>query len=287
MDNFEDQPNAFSALIRERCTIESLLQLVESQGYDDSADEAGRTPLHHAVLTHNDPEVIRLLVKSGADLESRDVNGRTPLFEACSMGVKFPLESIILMIELGADVNTQDDDDNTLLIASICYPEDRSMQDMNRMLMLMDAGCDVNVECEGYTALHHFCKMQFVYNYYQYYDVDCKLVLSVLKKLIACGADVHKVDYKGRNALYFAIESGNTDIVQILLDQGSEIQIPVHFYDRSQPGALRCIKMADDASRARFSALCMGLHPRLGEESPVQILNQDIMSLIWKQYYDL
>lgn len=46
---------------------------------------AGMAALHEAVLTGN-LEVVKLLMKYGADVHQRDENGWTPLHMACSDG---------------------------------------------------------------------------------------------------------------------------------------------------------------------------------------------------------
>ena len=58
----------------------------------------------------NQPELLRLLVARGADVNQAKKNGKTPCYIACYNG---HLEVVRLLVELGADVNQADDDGYT------------------------------------------------------------------------------------------------------------------------------------------------------------------------------
>ncbi len=51
------------------------------------------------------PELARLLILKGADIEARDKDGQTPLWKACSDA---NVDISELLISNGADVNAQD-----------------------------------------------------------------------------------------------------------------------------------------------------------------------------------
>jgi hypothetical protein len=84
------------------------------------------------------------------------------------------------------------------------------------------------------------------------------------------------------------------DTIQYLVGQGGA---DVHAKDSKQRTALdRCTLKAQDPIAAflrlctepkpKMCALCMGLHPRLGVDSPLKMLNLDVMQEIAK-YLDL
>ena len=52
-------------------------------------------------------EICDLLISKGADIEARDKNGRTPLFEACS-SIRSKKQICELLLSKGADVNARD-----------------------------------------------------------------------------------------------------------------------------------------------------------------------------------
>ena len=66
-----------------------------------------RTPLHFAALYNDNPEVIRLLVAAGADPNAGDRYGQTPLYLAMSWKAKYepPAAVTQALIDVGADPN--------------------------------------------------------------------------------------------------------------------------------------------------------------------------------------
>ena len=91
-----------------------LLTQVESI---NERDEIGRTMLHHAVIDGDNGWVpaARALVKLGADLEARDNQGRTPLYQAA--GSLF-FGGVQALLKYGADVNARDNEGRTPLWAA-------------------------------------------------------------------------------------------------------------------------------------------------------------------------
>lgn len=62
------------------------------------------TPLHFAA-GYNHPEVVKLLLEKGADIEAKDKGHLVPLHNACSYG---HYEVAELLIKYGANVNAVD-----------------------------------------------------------------------------------------------------------------------------------------------------------------------------------
>ena len=89
------------------------LLLMDGGAEVDKADNAGQTPLFHAGFCDH-PEVVQLLLDSGADLD-RAVNrypGATRLHWASKVGL---LGMVRSLLDAGADVNSQDDKGETPL----------------------------------------------------------------------------------------------------------------------------------------------------------------------------
>ena len=88
----------------------SAVELLVQSGADvNIKDEQGKTPLMYLLnKTENLPnlEVVKLLIQSGADVNDRDNDGGTPLLYASKNTlVDSGLEAIKLLIQSGADVN--------------------------------------------------------------------------------------------------------------------------------------------------------------------------------------
>lgn len=89
--------------------------LLESGASIHLEDKAGRTALHHAVQTKNNP-TLPLLLKAKAPINTMDKQGLTPLMKAVKNN---DIETLLLLLEEGADVNLADFEFNTALSIAI------------------------------------------------------------------------------------------------------------------------------------------------------------------------
>jgi len=69
-------------------------------------DPCGVTPLLFAAISGS-PETIRMLLKSGANVEAKDVDGRTALIETLTTENDLPPETIEELIQAGSEVNVR------------------------------------------------------------------------------------------------------------------------------------------------------------------------------------
>ncbi|XP_077414791.1 protein phosphatase 1 regulatory subunit 27 [Vanacampus margaritifer] len=95
----------------------------------DTLFPSGMAALHEAVLTGN-LEVVKLLVKYGADVNQRDEDGWTPLHMACSDG--FP-EIASYLLSLGASTKAENESGEK--------PADLIDPDCTELSKLFEAGC--------------------------------------------------------------------------------------------------------------------------------------------------
>ncbi|EKX37798.1 hypothetical protein GUITHDRAFT_55771, partial [Guillardia theta CCMP2712] len=142
----------------------------------DDKDNIGCTALHWAAL-NDKVNVMKWLIKEGADLNARGNDGHTPLHWA---GLKGFLRATRVLIDAGADLNVQDNWKFTAMI--------RAAQNGHVLvvLALMYAGADVTIydaDDDGCTALHLAAK---------------KSGGEMCRKLIAAGAEISLTDNKGK-----------------------------------------------------------------------------------------
>jgi uncharacterized protein len=95
---------------------------------------------------------VRLLLDAGADIETRDEEGSTPLMRAATYA---QTETFKLLLERGAKINVRDKGGRTLLIAAACDCAIATMDSTYEIMkLLLEKGVNVNArDHDGQTAL--------------------------------------------------------------------------------------------------------------------------------------
>lgn len=146
-------------------------------------------------------KIVRLLVESGADLETRDEEGDTPLMQAASYG---QTEIFNFLVARGARINVREKRGMTPLIAAACACAVATMNSTyDIMKILVEKGANVNASAhDGTTAL-----MQ---------AAGSPDGAPSVKLLLSKGADPMAKDNQGRTAMTFAKGSPFPEKIRLL-----------------------------------------------------------------------
>jgi ankyrin repeat protein len=150
-------------------------------------------------------DIIRLLVRNGADIEIVDNDHRTPLMLAASIGNEPALRGLL---KFSPRLESKDWHGNTALMMAVVGNHVRCVR------FLIEAGADVNVkeEATGKTIL-----MQSVSQDYRYGQDEV-----ITKLLISAGAKVNQEDKNGTTALMYAVQHGKKYAEELLIKAGAD-----------------------------------------------------------------
>jgi len=175
--------------------------LIERGAAVDVADDNGNTPLRWAVYNmHGD--LARLFIDHGASLDVVGGNGSTLLHGAAYGG---NADLVQLLLDHDADVNARNGALYTPLLSGIV-----GRAGVDVLQMLIDAGADVHDRNgDGYNAFTLAARRD---------------TTDVAVYLMEQGVSTHaRADYNGMSALHNAAAGGNTALIEILLDDGANI----------------------------------------------------------------
>lgn len=167
----------------------------------DQAGPAGRLPLHEAV-TEKHPDIVRLLLASGADPNVQNSAGHTALTAAIRQQ---QADDVNLLLEHGADINGASRQGETPLLRAI-----RSDCELKFVKWVLGKGATVRVCDEaGTTPLHEAITRD-------------REELALL--LIEEGSDVSATMINGGTPIHLAALKGWAETVKTLLAKGADPQ---------------------------------------------------------------
>ena len=141
------------------------------------------TALHSAVCSRNITHV-NLLLKAGADVNKEGYESIHKGVTALCLAAGHWFVRVKILVEAGANVNQVPKNGGTPLMETIQFYDDDANNRAKCIELLLDAGADVNAECEGIddTALH--LALRYIFP-------------EAVELLICAGADVNKVHLHG------------------------------------------------------------------------------------------
>ncbi len=160
-----------------------------------------------AVMSRNiNLKIITLLLDSGADINTQDLKGETPLMKAVA---NKNYDFMKLLLTKGADVNARDKYNVTALIHAIVRHDDLTLV----QTLLASQNIILDLQCSrGGTALMY---------------ASTKKPLEMVKALFDTKRpiDINIKDNYGRTALFYAAYGGNKEVAEYLITKGADINI--------------------------------------------------------------
>jgi len=140
--------------------LPKVLELI-NDGYDINSTKEKSLLV---ACKHNQLSVVQMLLGLGADIEIKDIQGKTALIYACKMGKLNIVKELLIN---GANIEATDNNGNTALIVS---------KKLEIVQVLLNNGADIDaINKEGYTCLR---------------NVSIKNKIDIVKELIKRGANV-------------------------------------------------------------------------------------------------
>ena len=185
--------------------------LLDNKANPNIVDIYGYIILNKTCRTTNSPELIKLLLSYGADINRPDNRGNTPIIESI-YNEKYSLEILeILLKHGGVDINHKNNEgDNALIIA--CKNKRIDLVDL--LTKQENIKIDDIIGKDKQTALMTVCTAK-------YFDIN------ILKLLLERKANPNILSDEGNSALTYLIfyKIGNIEAVELLIKYGADIDM--------------------------------------------------------------
>lgn len=236
-------------VVREGDRSRTEVLLAENPTLVGAADDRGRTPLHLAAAGGY-MDIIRLLLDSGADLETQDSRGNTPLLSAVSANDS---ATVAFLIDRGADSTAVHSQSGSLIDHAFRIECMRGWSGITSLLVSygmffdpnhIDAFGDhrvFNSAWFGHTEMLKFL-LQFEPNLNvvrgdnqltPLIDVINRVNSDAARLLIEHGAEVNISDKNGDPPIRYAVDRGVRGAVLPLIEAGADVRFVEKTHGRS------------------------------------------------------
>ena len=152
----------------------------------------------NTAIRDGDLKQVKALLAQGANINTQDANGTTPLMYAV---VNAEADCVKLLLDKGADPNLSNKAGATALMWAV--------NDLKKVQLLLAKGANVNaVSQDGKSPLLT--------------ALNLPNSMPVVQALLAKGANVNQADKRGFTPLMAAGFSGNLELIQLLLTKGAD-----------------------------------------------------------------
>jgi len=215
----------------------------------DAKDIAGRLPLHLAA-DRDAPDVIKVLAGNGSDLAAEDFKGRQPLLVATGEGHK---DTVEILLQHGADPNAADDAGYTALHIAA----ELGHRDLIRPLIYHRGDTNLrnnNGKTPSDLAMaNEDRRTSSLLRTNMTADFDRALKqgdVEKVERMVSANRALVNRRQSGQTALYMACETGNKQLVEVLLGYGANIALsesvrnkPAPLHAAAQKGRLDIVQL--------------------------------------------
>ena len=211
--------------------LSAIQLLIRGKANPSIQDKKGNTPLHCAVLANPSVKIVEYLIEEGADINSQNIRGYTPLLLAISSGYE---DVAHFLIDSGTDVELRSHDGKTaLMLAAI-----NGFVELTKKLL----GKDANVwakDDNGKDILHYaivggninlYLMIEAIFTQQNLENLDysealliaaqkgfARIIDHLLKKL---PCDINFINEMRQSALHIAVQGKHKKTAKVLLKKG-------------------------------------------------------------------
>jgi len=176
-------------------TVEYLQLLIDAGAQVDATDSQNRTALHCAAMS-NSAEVVSFLLKKGLNVNQKETDGETPLYEAARLNPSVDVIQVLIAAHADLEVKDAASGDTPLTIATSFNPNE------DVAAALVRAHADVHaMDVGGDTVLED--------------AAVARRSIGLMRLLISDGADLGHKDHFGKMALDYA-QTRPQDVIDLL-----------------------------------------------------------------------
>ncbi|KAL0935853.1 ankyrin unc44 [Colletotrichum truncatum] len=211
-DNSGNGETALITAIKQDFSDKYISLLCDLGASVNAVDAMGCSAVHHAAMSpKEDDDTLAVLIQAGADVDRRDIGGRTPLIAAVQ---NYRFKSIEKLLEYGADLEARLQNGRTALHVAI------SMRSSPLVEFLSDQGAYLDRRVNEHTALTF---------------AIATASPDIAEVLIDAGANVDHPSMKGNFPLFAAAAAGDLHTMKLLLSRGAKLDavggegyLPIH-----------------------------------------------------------
>lgn len=217
---------------------------IEQRADLDIKNTEGETPLILAAW-YGSPEIVSLLLESGANINAQDNNGYTAIAKAASLGVGRHYEIVEILIQACANLNLKTKEGKSPFLLAMLnghYDLGKVIRNAGAKEEQIFLGKDADKELLAASAIGDIQRVKYVFFFKPNVNATNELGQTpvmlaarigkkdILNLLLKAGATVDTKDISGKTALMFAARRGNKEAVSVLLDYDADVDIEDNDY---------------------------------------------------------